>query len=290
MPNRQCLPAIHKHGVRRMRVTLIYPAVGRKPGHPYVRSWQMEPLSMALLASLTPPEVELRFYDDRIEDIPFDEPTDLVAITVETFTALRAYRIAQQFRARGVRVVLGGYHVTLIPEEAAEQADVIVVGDAEPVWQQVLDDARQGRLTARYDGSASHPLAGLRPRRDVFRGKNYQRVALVESTRGCSYHCDFCSITAFHKARQNRRPPREVAAEMESERLPLVLHRRRQLLRPSPVGRGTLPGTDAAARPLGRARWTCSQHETIDSWTAWWRAGAEVCWLASSRSIHRTSS
>ena len=158
----------------------------------------------------------MRFYDDRLEDIPFDEPTDLVAISVETFTALRAYRIAEQFRARGVRVVMGGYHVTLIPEEAAEHADAIVVGDAEPVWQRLLDDARHGRLAARYDGSVTHALAGLRPRRDLFRGKNYQRVALVESTRGCCYHCDFCSITAFHKARQHRRPPREVAAEMEA--------------------------------------------------------------------------
>jgi len=199
-----------------MRLLLIYPSVGRKPGRPYVRSWQMEPLSMALLAGLAPPDVETRFYDDRIEEIPFDEPADLVAISVETFTALRAYRIAGGFRARGVPVVLGGYHVTLIPEEAAQQCDAIVVGDAEPVWRQLLDDARCGRLASRYDGSAPHSLAGLRPRRDLFRGKNYQRVALVESTRGCPFHCDFCSITAFHGARQNRRPPREVAAEMEA--------------------------------------------------------------------------
>src|SRR5262249_61541132 len=96
-----------------MRLTLIYPSVGRKENTPYVRAWQMEPLSMALLASLTPPGVEVRFYDDRMEDIPFDEPTALLAISVETFTALRAYKIARQFRARGVPVVMGGYHATL---------------------------------------------------------------------------------------------------------------------------------------------------------------------------------
>ncbi|MBW3540599.1 MAG: B12-binding domain-containing radical SAM protein [Planctomycetes bacterium] len=197
-----------------MRLTLIYPSVGRKQGRPYVRAWQMEPLSMALLAHLTPPDVEVRFYDDRLEAIPFDEPTDLVAISVETFTALRAYRIARQFRARGVPVVMGGYHVTLLPEEAAAEADAIVVGDAEPVWNRMLDDARQRRLEPRYDGRGRRPLVGLRPRREIFAGKNYQNITLVEFARGCNFKCDFCSITAFHQAGQNHRPPAEVAAEM----------------------------------------------------------------------------
>src|SRR5271157_3104167 len=104
-----------------MRITLIYPSVGRKENTPYVRAWQMQPLSMALLAGLTPPEVEVRFFDDRVEDIPFDDPTDLVALSVETFTALRAYKIARQFRARNVPVIMGGYHVTLVPDEAQQE-------------------------------------------------------------------------------------------------------------------------------------------------------------------------
>src|SRR5688572_584691 len=105
-----------------MKITLIYPSVGRKENKPYVRAWQMQPLSMAVLAGITPPEVEVAFYDDRMESIPFDEPTDLVAMSVETFTALRSYKIAREFRARGVPVVMGGYHVTLIPEEAQQEA------------------------------------------------------------------------------------------------------------------------------------------------------------------------
>src|SRR5438105_12475638 len=128
-----------------MRITLIYPSVGRKENRPYVRAWQMQPLSMALLAGITPPQVDVRFYDDRMEEIPFDEPTDLVAISVETFTALRAYKIARQFRQRGVPVVMGGYHVTLIPDEGQNEADAIVLGDAEPIWRQLLDDAGRRR-------------------------------------------------------------------------------------------------------------------------------------------------
>jgi radical SAM superfamily enzyme YgiQ (UPF0313 family) len=199
-----------------MRVTLIYPSVGRKEGCPYVRAWQMEPLSMAVLAGLTPPDVEVRFYDDRLEEVPLDEPTDLVAMSVETFTALRSYRIARAFRARGVPVVMGGYHVTLIPEEAQVEADAIIVGDAEPVWLRVLEDARLGRLEARYDGRGRRTLAGVRPRRDIFHGKNYQNITLVEFARGCNFKCDFCSITAFHDAGQNHRPATDVAAEMAS--------------------------------------------------------------------------
>lgn len=199
-----------------MKLTLIYPSVGRKPGKPYVRAWQMEPLSIAQLASLTSPDVEIAFYDDRLEDIPFDEPTDLVAISVETFTALRAYRIAAQFRSRGIPVVLGGYHVTLLPEEAARHADAIVVGDAESVWKQVLFDADRGELQTRYQGLGRPDLTALRPRRDVFQGKNYQNITLVEFARGCNFHCDFCSITAFHKALHTHRPAVDVAAEMEA--------------------------------------------------------------------------
>src|SRR5450759_506852 len=134
-----------------MRVTLVYPSVGRKENTPYVRAWQMQPLSMALLASLMPPWVELRFYDDRLDEIPFDDPTDLVVISIETFTALRAYKIARQFRARCVPVVMGGYHATLLPDEVQREADAVVIGDAEPVWDQVLDDARNHRLQPLYD-------------------------------------------------------------------------------------------------------------------------------------------
>src|SRR3984957_12371183 len=151
-----------------MRVTLIYPSVGRKENAPYVRAWQMQPLSMALLASLMPADVEVRFYDDRMEEIPFDEPTDLVAMSVETFTALRAYKIAREFRARGIPVVMGGYHVTLLPEEAAQEADAIVVGDAEPIWDELLEDAQHHSLKPRYDGRGKRVLSNIRPRREIF--------------------------------------------------------------------------------------------------------------------------
>jgi radical SAM superfamily enzyme YgiQ (UPF0313 family) len=109
---------------------------------------------------------------------------------------------------------MGGYHVTLLPEEAAREADAVVVGDAEPIWQQLLDDARHRRLRPVYQGAGRHSLAGIRPRREIFQGKRYQDITLVEFARGCNFRCEFCSITAFHEASQNHRPAAEVAEEM----------------------------------------------------------------------------
>ena len=142
-----------------MRLTLVHPAVGRRPGVDYMRTWQMEPLPIAVLAALTPSDVEVSFYDDRMERIDFDRPTDLVAIPVETYTAKRAYQIASEFRRRGVPVVMGGFHATLMTDEVKDYAEAVVVGEAEDIWPQVIDDARCGRLQPIYR-SYSQPDLG----------------------------------------------------------------------------------------------------------------------------------
>ncbi|MED5462896.1 MAG: cobalamin-dependent protein, partial [Pseudomonadota bacterium] len=104
----------------------------------------MQPIPAALIAALTPSDVEKKFYDDRLEPIPYDEPTDLVAISVETYTAKRAYQIASEYRQRGVPVVMGGFHATLCPEEVQQYCESIVVGEAETLFPQVIDDYRHG--------------------------------------------------------------------------------------------------------------------------------------------------
>ena len=116
-----------------MKLLFILPAIGKKPGQKYIGTWKMEPYTIAVLKSLTPVDVETIFFDDRIECIDYDIDVDLVAISVETYTAKRSYRIAAEFKKRGRKVVMGGYHVTLVPEEAAEYADSILVGNAETV-------------------------------------------------------------------------------------------------------------------------------------------------------------
>ena len=199
-----------------MRLTIIHPAIGRRAGQRYIRSWQMEPLPAALIAGLTPADTDIRFYDDRMELIPYDEPTELVAISVETYTARRAYQIASEFRRRGVPVVMGGFHATLCPEEVARFAESIVVGEAEEVWPQVIDDFRHGSLQARYEGKPRTGLAGLSYDRSIFHGKRYLPLGLVEAGRGCRYRCEFCAIQSFFDARHQLRPVEEIIAELHT--------------------------------------------------------------------------
>ncbi|HMF60203.1 MAG TPA: cobalamin-dependent protein, partial [Vicinamibacterales bacterium] len=167
-----------------MRLTLVHPCIGRQRGQRYIRSWQMEPLPPATMAGLTPPDVDVRFYDDRMELIPYDEPTDLVAISVETYTAKRAYQIASEYRRRGVPVVMGGFHPTLCPDEVTEYAEAIVVGEAEAIWPRLVDDFRHGRLERVYRSTSRPSLKGVRPDRRIFRGKRYLALGLVEAGRG----------------------------------------------------------------------------------------------------------
>jgi len=173
-----------------------------------------EPLVFAILAGLTPPDVECTLYDERIETIPFDEPTDLVALTVETFTAKRAYQISMQYHHRGIPVVMGGYHPTLQPEETLQFANSIVIGDAENVWADVIEDVRKRNLRRMYK-SRYPSLDRMRLDYTIFKGKRYKPMALIQFGRGCRFNCDFCSIHAFYGSNMRRRPIDQVVKEIE---------------------------------------------------------------------------
>ena len=202
------------------RLTIVHPCVGRYAGmKKYIRTWQMEPLPAAMLAALTPAAVEKRFYDDRFEAIPYDEPTDLVAMSVETYTAKRCYQIASEYRRRGVPVVMGGFHATLCADEVAEYCESIVIGEAEELFPEVIDDYRHGRPQKFYRAGARPPLV-VSPDRSIFAGKKYLPIKLVEFARGCRFRCDFCAIQSYFDGTHNHRPVDRVVEELERVRRP----------------------------------------------------------------------
>lgn len=200
-----------------MHVTLVKPTLGRLEHGPYVDEARMEPLQLGVIAALTPPDVELALVDDRIDPVPYDLPTDLVAITVEAFTARRAYEIAAGYRRRGVPVVMGGMHATLAPGEVAGHADAVYTGDAEARWAEVVDDARRGVLRPRYDAPVGPPQPGTITRRDLYAGKGYLPLTLLQFGRGCRYRCEFCAVGAFFDHHQYTRAVQEVVAEIEAQ-------------------------------------------------------------------------
>ncbi len=200
-----------------MKTTFILPSVGKVQGQKYIKSWQMYPLNLAVLAGLTPKDVEVRFVDDRLEKIPYDEQTDFVAMSVETYNARRTYDIASQFRERGVPVVLGGIHASLAPEEVMENSDAVVIGDAEPVWEQVIRDFSKDSLQKAYHiqpriGKLPH----VQPRRDLFDMKKYLPAGLVETGRGCLFGCDFCSIAGSYHGSYRTKTIDDIVTDIES--------------------------------------------------------------------------
>jgi radical SAM superfamily enzyme YgiQ (UPF0313 family) len=156
---------------------------------------------MPVLAALAPEELNISFtlIDESIDKIPLDTDADLVAISAITGTALRAYQLADHFRGRGIPVVLGGVHVSLLPDEAQCHADSIVIGPAEESWPRLLRDYAAGKLQKRYrDNKQQSPWLHLPPPRyDLLRRSGYMVPDTIMATRGCRQACDFCTIPAL---------------------------------------------------------------------------------------------
>ena len=181
------------------------------------RSLRYAPLTLPTLVSLVPPEIPHRvtLIDEGIRDIPLELEADIIGITVITPTAPRSYWLADHFRARGATVVLGGPHVTLVPEDALPHADAIVVGYAEESWPRLLRDVVNGRLARRYEQIPDLSLAGLPPVcRDLVPRRDYITTDVFEATRGCAHACDFCVVPSAWGRRQLQKPVEEVVADI----------------------------------------------------------------------------
>lgn len=175
-------------------------------------------LTMPLLAALTPEDVQIHHTDEVVGPVNFSRAVDLVGITTTTCSAPHAYEMADEFRARGVTVVLGGPHPTLLPDEAAQHADSILTGEAEGVWPALIRDFQAGRLKRLYRAPAPPPLAGLPwARREHIEGRAYGRGVLI-ATRSCPHACGYCMLPHFYHHRYRCRPTQEVIEEAASIR------------------------------------------------------------------------
>jgi radical SAM superfamily enzyme YgiQ (UPF0313 family) len=202
-----------------MRILLVQPTTkypDRKPLRSKTR-WLVG-ITLPYLAGLTPKGIQVDLADDRLTPLPFHRDYDLVGITTTCATAERAYEIAAEFRRRGRQVVMGGFHVSLHPEDALEHCDAVVVGEAEAVWQEMLEDARVKRLKPRYQASEFHDLAGLpRPRLELLDYRRYRvKILPTQTSRGCPYHCAFCEVPIVYGHTYRRRPLGEVIDEIKT--------------------------------------------------------------------------
>ncbi|MBI4576142.1 MAG: B12-binding domain-containing radical SAM protein [Planctomycetes bacterium] len=203
-----------------VKIVLVSPKgpLYRHRGGVFKKSLRYAPLTLPTLAGLVPPELgaEIRIIDEGIHDIdPEAIQADLVGMTVITGSARRAYDLAEPIRRRGIPVVMGGPHPTLVPEDVAPHADAVVVGYAEQSWPRLLRELAAGRMQPRYDPGPDHTLRGLpMPRWDLVDASRYTTTNVFEATRGCVHDCDFCVVPAAWGRVPYKRPVEEVAEEI----------------------------------------------------------------------------
>lgn len=204
-----------------MKIALIMPrgSLYRYGSGVFKRPIRYAPLTLTTLASLVPPELNARveIFDEGVEKLPKSMKADLVGITAITGTSMRAYALADKLREKGVPVVLGGVHPTLMPEEAMGHADSVVTGFAEESWPQLLRDFKNGCMRKLYSQSAQLSMKNLPlPRRDLYNSKGYVTIHTVQATRGCINSCDFCVVPVAWGRKMYLRPVNDVIRELES--------------------------------------------------------------------------
>jgi radical SAM superfamily enzyme YgiQ (UPF0313 family) len=191
-----------------MNVLLIVPSLTRGRSH-FMR---MPQLTLGIISALTPPGIEVDTVEEEAEEINFNKHYDLVGISCMTRVAERAYQLSSFFRQKGSKVVLGGIHPSVMPEEAIAHCDSVVIGEAEGCWEELTDDFKQNRLKKFYRSTNSDlskfPIPRLKPNRNPF------QVVPIFCTRGCPYACDFCSVTDLYGKKLRHRQVKDIVKEI----------------------------------------------------------------------------
>ena len=178
-----------------------------------MRVFRFSMLTPLAVAAAAPDFVDCRIIDESVEPVDLDSDADVVGLSFMTFNAPRAYELARAFKQRGKTVILGGYHPSLMPEEAIRHGDAVCIGDAEASLPPMFEDLRRGSLQPFYRQPPDH-FARRRVDRSLLRRRAYLTPAVVQATRGCRFGCEFCSIAAFSRGRFQTRPVNEVLEEI----------------------------------------------------------------------------
>ncbi len=192
----------------------------RHRGGIFKKSLRYQPLTLTTLAALIPKELnsEVVLYDEGIENVPLDIEADIIGLTVITGTSVRSYELADHYRARGITVVLGGPHVTLLPDEAAAHADTIVSGYAEQTWPQLLHDFIADKLQPRYQQGADFTLdKAVFPARELLDGKRFITQDVFEATRSCNHACEFCVAPSAWGRKPFQKPVEHVVEDIKRQ-------------------------------------------------------------------------
>lgn len=207
-----------------MRVVLIAPAAPSYIWRKKRAAFTIPPLALPLLAAFTPREIELRLVDEAVEDVDLNLDADLVGLSLMTASAVNGYSLADHFRSRKISVVLGGVHPSMVPEEALQHGDSVVIGEGEHLWPQVLEDAARGNLQRIYQGDSFLSLEALPPPRwDLLRAKRYFIPRTIQTSRGCPMGCSFCSVSTFFGRKYRFRPIGQVLDEIRAHNRRLLL-------------------------------------------------------------------
>ncbi len=204
--------------MKKPRILLVQPTTVHLDGTPHKTRWRLiMGLMIPLMAGLTPDDFDVTLCDERLEDINYEGGWDLVGMTTTIGASLRAYQLADEFRRRGIPVVMGGFHATLQTEEALMHADAVVQGEADLVWEPLLRDWQEGKLKRVYKADKLHDLKNLpRPRHELLKLNRYLFKAVpVQASRGCPYRCSFCEIPVFYDGSYRTRPIGDIVEEIK---------------------------------------------------------------------------
>ena len=196
-----------------MKKLLLINPVGQRSGSLLSKFSTFQPLSLAYIAAVTPSHWEIKILDENIDEFQFEE-ADLIGITAFTSNINRAYEIARIYRKKKIKVIIGGIHISMLPDEALHYADTIVTGEVEGIWNQVITDFENNRLLARYNGPRIDlSQTQIIPRHDLLHPNYFWNS--VQTSRGCPFNCNFCSVSRYLGKEHRQRRAKDVLDELE---------------------------------------------------------------------------